>query len=111
MIVRRKDHTLSVNELKEIMLDAQDKSYGDGLDPEIRHPYMWACKTHYYYPGLAFYNFPYAFGQLFGTGVYAQYKQEGASFVTKCCKLMRSSGSGMVADAPARAGKEVDSGG
>ena len=72
VIERRKDHTLSVNELKEIMLDAQDKSYGDGLDPDVRHPYMWACKCHYYYPGLAFYNFPYAFGQLFGAGVFAE---------------------------------------
>ena len=109
VIERRKDHTLSVNELKEIMLDAQDKSYGDGLDPEIRHPYMWACKTHYYYPGLAFYNFPYAFGQLFGTGVYAQYKQEGASFVPKYCKLLRSCGSGMVADVAASVGIDVRS--
>jgi len=107
VIERRKDHTLSVKELKDIMLDAQDKSYGDGLDPEIRHPYMWACKTHYYYPGLAFYNFPYAFGQLFGAGVFAQYKQEGASFVPKYCQLLRSCGSGMVADVAASVGIDV----
>ena len=109
VIERRKDHTLSVKELKDIMLDAQDKSYGDGLDPDIRHPYMWACKTHYYYPGLAFYNFPYAFGQLFGAGVFAQYKQEGASFVPKYCKLLRSCGSGMVADVAASVGIDVRS--
>ena len=109
VIERRKDHTLSVNELKEIMLDAQDKSYGDGLDPDVRHPYMWACKCHYYYPGLAFYNFPYAFGQLFGAGVFAQYKQEGASFVPKYCQLLRSCGSGMVADVAASVGIDVRS--
>ena len=109
VIERRKDHTLSVNELKEIMLDAQDKSYGDGLDPDVRHPYMWACKCHYYYPGLAFYNFPYAFGQLFGAGVFAQYKREGASFVPKYCKLLRSCGSGMVADVAASVGIDVRS--
>ncbi len=109
VIERRKDHTLSVNELKEIMLDAQDKSYGDGLDPDVRHPYMWACKCHYYYPGYAFYNFPYAFGQLFGAGVFAQYKQEGASFVPKYCKLLRSCGSGMVADVAASVGIDVRS--
>ena len=109
VIERRKDHTLSPNELKEIMLDAQEKSYGDGLDPDCRHPYMWACKCHYYYPGLAFYNFPYAFGQLFGAGVYAQYKQEGPSFVPKYNQLLRSCGSGMVADVAASVGIDVRS--
>lgn len=109
VIERRKDHTLSPNELKEIMLDAQDKSYGDGLDPDFRHPYMWACKCHYYYPGLAFYNFPYAFGQLFGAGVYAQYKQEGPSFVPKYNQLLRSCGSGMVADVAKSVGIDVRS--
>lgn len=109
VIERRKDHTLSPNELKEIMLDAQEKSYGDGLDPDVRHPYMWACKCHYYYPGLAFYNFPYAFGQLFGAGVYAQYRQEGPSFVPKYNKLLRSCGSGMVADVAKSVGIDVRS--
>ena len=109
VIERRKDHTLSPKELKEIMLDAQEKSYGDGLDPDVRHPYMWACKCHYYYPGLAFYNFPYAFGQLFGAGVYAQYKQEGPSFVPKYNKLLRSCGSGMVADVAKSVGIDVRS--
>ena len=109
VIERRKDHTLSVNELKEIMLDAQEQTYGDGLDPETRHPYMWACKCHYYYPGLAFYNFPYAFGQLFGAGVFAQYRQEGPSFVPKYCKLLRACGSGMVADVAASVGIDVRS--
>ena len=109
VIERRKDHTLSVNELKEIMLDAQEQSYGDGLDPDVRHPYMWACKCHYYFPGLAFYNFPYAFGQLFGTGVFAQHKQEGAAFVPKYCKLLRACGSGMVADVAASVGIDVRS--
>ncbi len=109
VIERRKDHTLSPNELKEIMLDAQEQSYGDGLDPEVRHPYMWACKCHYYYPGLAFYNFPYAFGQLFGAGVYAQYRQEGPSFVPKYNQLLRSCGSGMVADVAKSVGIDVRS--
>lgn len=109
VIETRKDHTLSVAELKELMLKAQEESYGDGLDPDIRHPYMWACKSHYYSVGFAFYNFPYAFGQLFGAGVYAQYKTEGASFVPKYNQLLRSCGSGMVADVAASVGIDVRS--
>ncbi len=109
VIERRKDHTLSVNELKEIMLSAQEASYGNGLDPEIRHPYMWACKSHYYNPGFAFYNFPYAFGQLFGVGMFAQYEKEGAAFVPKYNKLLRSCGSMMVADVAGSVGIDVRS--
>ena len=109
VIQQRQERTLSVSELKALMLDAQEKTYGDGLDPEARHPYMWACKSHYYSPGLAFYNFPYAFGQLFGAGVYAQYQQEGPSFVPKYCRLLRSCGSGMVADVAASVGIDVRS--
>ena len=109
VIETRKDHTLSVAELKELMLKAQEESYGNGLDPDIRHPYMWACKSHYYSVGFAFYNFPYAFGQLFGVGVYAQYKAQGASFVPKYNQLLRSCGSGMVADVAASVGIDVRS--
>ena len=47
---------------------------------------MWVCKSHYY--GPTFYNFPYAFGGLFARGLYAQYEQEGASFVPKYKKLL-----------------------
>ena len=109
VIEKRKERTLSVAELKQLMLDAQEESYGDGLDPDIRHPYMWACKSHYYIPGLAFYNFPYAFGQLFGAGVFARYQKEGADFVPKYNQLLRSCGSGMVADVAASVGIDVRS--
>ena len=109
VIEQRKERTLSVSELKQLMLDAQEQTYGDGLDPEFRHPYMWACKSHYYSPDLAFYNFPYAFGQLFGAGVFSLYQQEGASFVPKYNKLLRSCGSAWVADVAASVGIDVRS--
>ncbi|MBR6185942.1 MAG: M3 family oligoendopeptidase [Clostridia bacterium] len=109
VIEKRKERTLSVSELKQLMLDAQEQSYGDGLDPDLRHPYMWACKSHYYIPGFSFYNFPYAFGQLFGAGVFSQYRQEGEAFVPKYCRLLRSCGSGMVADVAASVGIDVRS--
>ncbi len=69
-----------------LMEKAQERSYGDGLDPNVRHPYMWICKSHYY--GPTFYNFPYAFGGLFARGLYAQYEKEGAAFVPKYKKLL-----------------------
>ena len=71
VIETRLDHGMNVNELKDAMIRAQKAAYGDALDEEVMHPYMWACKPHYYYGALAFYNFPYAFGLLFGKGVFA----------------------------------------
>ena len=87
---------LMADDLKQIMLDAQKKTYGDGLDPECMHPYMWVCKGHYYSEGLSFYNFPYAFGNLFALGLYSQFEKEGEAFIgkykamlsaTPCCTI------------------------
>ncbi len=41
---KTKDEFLFPDQLKAIMTDAQIKAYGEGLDPEYRHPFMWTCK-------------------------------------------------------------------
>lgn len=107
VVERRKDHTLSAAELKEIMLDAQRQTYGDGLDPDCMHPYMWACKPHYYSTGVHFYNFPYAFGQLFALGVYARYEEKGAAFLPEYEKLLQAAGNGDVREVAASIGIDV----
>ena len=109
VIDTRADHAMTVDELKDAMLRAQDATYGDGLDPEKRHPYMWACKSHYYSSGLNFYNFPYAFGELFGKGVFALYLKEGSAFVPAYNQLLRSCGSAPVAEVAASVGIDVRS--
>lgn len=109
IIERRKDHSLSVSELKQIMLEAQEKAYGNGLDETYRHPYMWACKSHYYSANFNFYNFPYAFGQLFGAGVFAIYQKKGDAFVEKYNLLLRSCGSFDIADVAKQVGIDVRS--
>ncbi len=82
----REKQFMDADALCDLMTKAQEASYGDGLDPSCRHPYMWICKSHYY--GPTFYNFPYAFGGLFARGLYAQYEKEGAAFVPKYKKLL-----------------------
>ena len=77
-------------DLEQLMLDAQKEAYGDGLDPDAMHPYMWACKPHYYSSGLSFYNFPYAFGGLFSKGLYAIYQEQPEGFVEKYQELLRA---------------------
>ena len=107
VIDTRADHAMTVAELKDAMLRAQEATYGDGLAKDVRHPYMWACKSHYYSSGLNFYNFPYAFGELFGKGVFAQYLKEGDAFVPKYNQLLRSCGSGTIAEVAASVGIDV----
>ena len=83
---KRKEEFLHSSALCDLMTQAQKLSYGDGLDEQVMHPFMWVCKSHYY--GPTFYNFPYAFGALFARGLYAQYEREGAAFVPKYKKLL-----------------------
>ncbi|MBR3461020.1 MAG: M3 family oligoendopeptidase [Clostridia bacterium] len=93
--------------LCEMMLDAQKKAYGDGLDNECLHPYMWLCKSHYYSSGLSFYNFPYAFGALFARGLYTKYLNEGKSFVKKYKELLHATPVTSVEDAALIAGIDL----
>ncbi|MBD7913211.1 M3 family oligoendopeptidase [Clostridium cibarium] len=95
---RRKESALSVDEIKMFMLDAQRKAYGDGLDPEYLHPYMWAWKPHYYDADYNYYNFPYAFGLLFSKGLYAEYLKKGDSFTKEYEKLLSITGKNKIAD-------------
>ncbi len=83
---------LSADDMCKMMLDAQDESYGDGLDSAYRHPYMWLVKSHYYSAGLNFYNWPYAFGLLYGKGLYKQYLKNPQSFVQKYDQMLRNTG-------------------
>ncbi|TGU86830.1 oligoendopeptidase F, partial [Mesorhizobium sp. M00.F.Ca.ET.186.01.1.1] len=80
VFARRSEGSLSVGELKELMLQAQKDAYGAGLDSSVLHPYMWVCKPHYYSADFNFYNFPYAFGLLFAKGLYAEYVKRGEAF-------------------------------
>ncbi len=103
----REDEFMFADKLCELMLDAQKKAYGDGLDPQYLHPYMWACKSHYYSGGLSFYNFPYAFGGLFARGLYAKYLHDGESFVPLYKKLLKATGTTTVEGAAEVAGIDL----
>jgi len=104
---RRAEAELSAEDFCEIMTRAQQATYGAGLDERYLNPYMWTWKPHYYRPELAFYNFPYAFGLLFGLGLYAIYQQRGPAFVPEYDELLRSTGEGSAADLAARFGIDL----
>lgn len=75
----RSKSELNAEDFCRLMKKAQEDSFGSGLGTE-KHEYMWAVKSHYYSTGFDFYNYPYAFGQLFAMSLYEQYKEKGDSF-------------------------------
>lgn len=102
----RQNGELTSEDFCRLMADAQERSYGDGLSAE-RHEYMWAVKSHYYSVDLDFYNFPYAFGQLFAAGLYSRYKKEGKAFVDIYCNLLSDTGSMSCEDLCFKAGFDI----
>jgi len=107
VVRRREDAELSADDFCEIMLDSQRQTYGDGLDQDHLNKYMWLWKPHYYSHDLSFYNFPYAFGLLFGLGVYAIYQDQGDAFIPRYVELLRSTGEGKIPDLASRYGIDV----
>ena len=91
---QRRQRELSADELSTLMTQAQRETYGDGLQESTLHPYMWAVKGHYYSTGRSFYNYPYMFGQLFGMGLYAIYRNDDANFTDRYDTLLSSTGKG-----------------
>lgn len=103
----RKESALTVSQIKKLMLEAQREAYGDGLDPEYLHPYMWAWKPHYYDADYNYYNFPYAFGLLFAKGLYAEYLKKGESFTSEYERLLSITGKNKIADITKEVGIDI----
>ena len=104
---RRLNAELSADDFCEIMLRCQKATYGDGLDEKFLHKYMWAWKVHYYNPSFSFYNYPYAFGLLFGTGLYAIYQERGREFVKDYENLLAGTGEATPAELAGRFGIDI----
>lgn len=101
----RAKRELSADELSEMILQAQRDTYGDGLDADALHKYMWAVKPHYY--GASFYNWPYTFGLLFGIGLYAQYQKDPEPFKAGYDDLLSSTGMADAASLTSRFGFDI----
>ena len=100
---------VSPDEFCSFMIDAQKAAYGDGLDENNLHGYMWAVKSHYYSHELGFYNYPYAFGLLFGLGLFSTYKSNGAAFVPQYEEVLKATGRGSATTVTAGAGFDIES--
>jgi len=106
---QRATRDLSVAELCALMIDAQKQTYGDALDEQTLHPFMWAVKGHYYSSGFSFYNYPYMFGLLFGLGLYAAYQRAPDAFQVRYDDLLASTGLASPLELAARMGIDLRS--
>ncbi|RIH83275.1 Oligoendopeptidase F, plasmid [Meiothermus luteus] len=100
VFAKRRNRELLPEEFCGLMFEAQQATYGEAL--ATYHPYMWAVKGHYY--GANFYNFPYAFGLLFGLALYQRYLSEGPDFLPQYKALLASVGMHRAEELAARFG-------
>src|SRR5699024_2944730 len=87
---------VSEKRINELMVEAQKEAYGDSLSNY--HPHFWASKLHFFIDSVAFYDFPYTFGDLFSLGVYAEYLKNPEGFEDKYIELLKDTGSMKVED-------------
>ncbi len=107
VVEKRKTQTMTASELCDIMVDAQKQTFGDAMNEDSLHPYMWAYKPHYYSTSEHFYNYPYAFGQLFATGLYALYREKGEAFWPLYDHILEFSGAGKILEVAESAGINI----
>lgn len=95
---RRRSGPLSIEELNELMLSSMKAAYGDSIDAETIHPYMWMNKVGYFMAGNEFLNFPYSFGVLFAKGLYAEYIKRGQTFAKEYDKFLSCTSKNNIVD-------------
>lgn len=88
----RRDGELSAARFSELMLAAQQQTYLNVLSEDGWYPDFWASKLHFYISGLPFYNFPYTFGYLLSTGLFALAPELGAGFPDRYRALLVATG-------------------
>jgi len=101
---KRKNEELTSDGFCRLMVSCQKQTYGK---LSVYHPYMWAVKSHYYSSDFSFYNYPYAFGQLFGLGLYAVYEKRPALFEDTYVALLSRTGSMSAMDVAASVGIDI----
>ncbi|MDR3191345.1 MAG: M3 family oligoendopeptidase [Lactobacillaceae bacterium] len=82
----RQQGYVPASRLNELMAAAQADAFDGNLT--VDHPHFWSSKLHFYIDDVPFYNFPYTFGYLFSTSIYAWAKDQ-ANFEEAYIALLR----------------------
>lgn len=104
LFAERAEGDVPASRLSELMAKAQEMTYGDAVSD--KHELMWAVKGHYYDADFSFYNYPYAFGQLFALGLFARSSKD-PSFAKSYRELLGVTGSLPAEEVAAKAGCDI----
>lgn len=91
IFIARGSRELSTQELEEMTADAWREVAGDAIDPATVRSTAWT-KPHLFIDNVWFYNFPYAFGTLFGLGLLAVRDANPEGFFDRFDTLLADSG-------------------
>ena len=72
------------------MVRCQRDNFCDALS--TWNPTFWSSKLHFFMGRRAFYNFPYSFGYLFSSLVYAMAQEAGDGFEPRYVRLLKETG-------------------
>jgi oligoendopeptidase F len=88
---RRRQGELKTEEVTDMWLKTQREMFGDSVTLSGNYGIWWSYIPHFLHtPG---YVYSYAFGELLVLALYALYKKEGESFVSKYLELLSAGGS------------------
>ena len=76
--------------LDALMVRCQKENFCDALSSW--NPTFWSSKLHFFMGRRAFYNFPYSFGYLFSSLVYAMAQEAGDGFEPRYVRLLKETG-------------------
>lgn len=106
---KRKSSPLSVDLLNKLMVNCMKEAYGENMDSDTLHPYMWMNKAGYFFAGNEFLNFPYSFGVLFSKALYSQYRNDKENFADKYDMLLSKTSTNNIVDVAKIMGIDVHS--
>lgn len=86
----RRQGVLSADQLSDEVVAIQRRCWGDAL--ATWDPMFWCSKLHFYIPETSFYNWPYTFGYLFSSAVYAEAQRSGPAFLDRLKDLLVRTG-------------------
>lgn len=107
IMAARAKRQLAHEELIELALSTQRDFFAGAIDEQSLARYQWAHIPHFFLPDLWYYNFPYAFGMLFGLGLYARYEAEPAGFPLRFDALLADTGTAAALQLAARFGIDL----
>jgi pepF/M3 family oligoendopeptidase len=102
----RSERELSAAELEAMMAAAWRDVAGDAIDPDTVPATRWTA-PHLFIDETLYYNFPYAFGMLFGLGLLAARDANPEGFWDRFDALLADSGMEEAADLAARFGIDL----